>query len=61
MDIIYKSQVNNHLIERIVFVGFVVSSMPLGVVVVDVLPSVGGILSADYHYKGTEDSETGNS
>ena len=52
MDIIYIN-FENHLmmivVNRIVFVGFVVSLMPSGVVFVDGLSTMGGVLSTDYH------------
>lgn len=44
----------------IVFVGFVVFPMPFSVVVVDVLPAMGGVLSADYHGERAENRQTGD-
>ncbi len=40
--------------------GFVVSSVPFSVVIVDVFPSVNGVLSTEYHDEGTKDCDAGN-
>lgn len=40
--------------------GLVVSSVPFSVVIVDVFPSVNGILSTEYHDEGTNDCDAGN-
>lgn len=42
------------------FVSFVVSSVPLCVVFVDIFSAVGGILSADNHQERTEDGNSGD-
>lgn len=47
----------NHLINGIKFVGFVVTSMPLCVVIIDILSSMGGIFTTDHHHKRSEDCQ----
>lgn len=49
------------LVERVEFVGLVVAVVPPLVVIVDVLPSVGGVLAADHEEEGREHGDAGDS
>jgi hypothetical protein len=48
------------VLNRIVFVSLVVSSVPFGVVFVDVLSAMGGVLAADDHQERAEDGNSGD-
>ena len=48
------------VLNRIVFVSLVVSSVPFGVVFVDVFTAMGGVLAADDHQERAEDGSSGD-